>query len=388
MGIALLEEIRIVVYREIFFIMRIVKKLQAIFPACLKKLHLNKFVYKIMTVFTISKDKLHDMDLSSVWPDRGKSSVEDNEIMPSPQFDLQIVVPAYNVASYIEECVNSILSQKTVFSFKVIIVNDGSTDNTRNILKKYEGHQNVEIVDQENGGLSKARNTGIHQIDARYVMFVDSDDIVCAGAIDILMKQAQIADADIVEGSFARFDRSGTLSMNLQIDSENNRGVSGFAWGKIYKSELFKHICFPEGYWYEDTFIYPIILPMAKKIATVSALVYKWRRNESSITAISKGNIKCIDSLWVTKRFLLDKCLLEQPIDVDTLDFFLWQVRVNFGRIATLCSTSINETVFIATCTLFDVYGFAQLKPSRFFEIYKSLLEGNYSLYYWACSLL
>lgn len=100
---------------------------------------------------------------------------------------------------------DSIINQQTKYRFLVIAVNDGSPDGSREILRKYERLANVIIIDQENKGLSDARNSGLKHIRAKYVSFVDSDDKMMPGAIEAMMDAAVKYEADIVEGSHKTF---------------------------------------------------------------------------------------------------------------------------------------------------------------------------------------
>ena len=97
------------------------------------------------------------------------------------EYDLEVIIPAYNVEKYIQQCLDSVISQKTNFRFHVICINDSSTDNTGLLLKKYENAENVTIIHQENKGFSGARNVGLRKTNGKYIMFVDSDDFIPGG---------------------------------------------------------------------------------------------------------------------------------------------------------------------------------------------------------------
>ncbi len=106
-----------------------------------------------------------------------------------------IIIPAYNCEKYIEKCLASVLEQ-TGAEIEVIVVNDGSADSTPEILKRYEGR--IEIINRENGGAARARNTGLERAGGDYVMFLDSDDTLEKGAVERLVKKAEETKADIV----------------------------------------------------------------------------------------------------------------------------------------------------------------------------------------------
>lgn len=96
-------------------------------------------------------------------------------------YDLQVIIPAYNTGKYIERCVDSVLSLPASRSIIVTVVNDGSQDCTGDVLRKYDKDQRVEVITQENRGLSGARNRALDSIKGRYVTFLDSDDEFLGG---------------------------------------------------------------------------------------------------------------------------------------------------------------------------------------------------------------
>ena len=120
--------------------------------------------------------------LSQQAPSPGTSALTDNHIEQA-EFDLTIIVPAYNAEKWICECMDSVLNQDTSYSYKVIAVNDGSVDQTPALLERYASDSRVTIVHQENRGHSGARNCALRNINSKYVMFVDSDDIFLPGAV-------------------------------------------------------------------------------------------------------------------------------------------------------------------------------------------------------------
>lgn len=178
----------------------------------LKKTKLNKGLYRLckpkshkrISIGPKEVEKAQTL-LNTLHADPHHSCICQNQVAATPQYDLQIIVPAYNVEKYIKECLDSVLSQDTSFSYIVKVINDGSTDGTPKILETYKNQQRIEIIHQKNKGFSGARNTGLKEINARYLMFLDSDDRLSPGAIEALMTMAQETDADIVEGASLKF---------------------------------------------------------------------------------------------------------------------------------------------------------------------------------------
>ena len=317
------------------------------------------------------------------------SCVCDNEI--TEEYDLQIIVPVYKVEQYIESCMDSIVNQKTKYKFLVVVINDGSPDGSREKLRKYEGLDNVVIIDQENKGFSGARNTGLKRIKAKYVSFVDSDDRMMPDAIEVMMDAALKHDADIVEGSYKTFyngeEHEGSRHEYAVTDQWLGK-LFGYPWGKVIRSTKLQHICFPEGYWFEDTLFSFILYGMCNKMVTIPDDVYLYRINPKGISATSAGNPKVIDSFLVTLQLLEDAKTLGLSMTGQLYDMFLCQVRMNYSRISTLYDFPIDLHVFAATCRAKYQYfpnehtTDAQLKP-----IEQALDEHDFGKYRVLCCI-
>lgn len=317
------------------------------------------------------------------------SCVCDNEI--TEEYDLQIIVPVYKVEQYIEGCMDSIVNQKTKYKFLVVVINDGSPDGSREKLRKYEGLDNVVIIDQENKGFSGARNTGLKRIKAKYVSFVDSDDRMMPDAIEVMMDAALKHDADIVEGSYKTFyngeEHEGSRHEYAVTDQWLGK-LFGYPWGKVIRSTKLQHICFPEGYWFEDTLFSFILYGMCNKMVTIPDDVYLYRINPKGISATSAGNPKVIDSFLVTLQLLEDAKTLGLSMTGQLYDMFLCQVRMNYSRISTLYDFPIDLHVFAATCRAKYQYfpnehtTDAQLKP-----IEQALDEHDFGKYRVLCCI-
>ena len=123
-----------------------------------------------------------------------------DESVCKEKFNLSIVIPVYNAEKVIKKCLDSLISQKTDYKYQIILVNDGSTDNSLNIIKDYESkYKNVFVINQSNGGASIARNRGIRSAFGDYIGFVDSDDWVTEDYIEKLLNRAYATNADIVK---------------------------------------------------------------------------------------------------------------------------------------------------------------------------------------------
>lgn len=360
----------------------------------LKKTKLNKCLYRIL------KNKAHEQIhigpkeiadardlLNNMHADPHNSCICRNEVAATPNYDLQIIIPAYNVERYIKECLDSVLSQNTSFKYIVKVINDGSTDGTAKILETYQGEKHIEIIHQKNKGFSGARNTGLEHINARYLMFLDSDDKLAPGAIDALMNMALDSDADIIEGSSIKF--LGPLitqkfSHTNSINADKDR-LFGFVWGKIFKAELFTDTKFPEKYWFEDTLCALILHPLAKKVSTINHRVYCYRTNFKGISRTFRGKSKCLDSYYICEQLLSDRVKLRLPMDEQFFHGIVRQFRLNANRISSLKHEDIDKAVFILQSALIRHY-FPNLEAQD--DLTRSLMTGDFSIYRLQATLL
>lgn len=369
-----------------------------------RKLHVEKLFSNFITkIYSLKKTNINldfeqaEKNLSGFSANPATSCICENFISENPEYDLQIIVPVYNTEKYLEECLESISNQQTKYNFFVVAVNDGSTDSSREILKKYKSNPQIKIIDQENKGLSGARNSALKNINARYVMFVDSDDRMAENAIENLVSIADNFSADIVEGSYYYFENEKIISANIKKISYSIKALHGFAWGKVFKAELFRHIHFPEKFWFEDTVLFLILFFMAKKVATISDIVYWYRQNNEGITFTSGKNFKSLDTYWITKQLLKDRNTLGMECDTNLYEAILQQSIHNFKRISSLCEIEIDKSFFEATRFLLAQYfnnsanpdGMADWKYStaqkKFRNVENAIRKNNFYAFVAAC---
>lgn len=320
------------------------------------------------------------------------SALRHNDIIKPFKWDLLVVLPVYNVEKFVVGCIESILNQTTKYLFHLTIVDDGSTDNSAELINRYANDTRVTIIKQKNRGLSGARNAGIEKIEAKYVTFVDSDDMLAPGAIEHWMNAAFTNDADIVEGSFMYRTTDGTL-YGIHLKQDNNRAqmsdIWGYAWMKVFKAEMFQKICFPETYWNQDTVTAFLLLPISKKRVTIKDVVYYYTRNTQSISFQSRVKPKRLDSLYVTRVLLEDaeKMGFIKDYPYYYYEAFLKQVRMNRFRTESL-GIDVEWAVFCIHCELFDKYFNGLIcKMSKLKNIEKALKNKNITLYRKACIL-
>lgn len=298
----------------------------------------------------------------------------------SCEVDLQIVVPVYNVENTLAECLDSVLNQKTRFSYRITVVNDGSTDSSLTVATKYAADGEIDLFSQENRGLSGARNAALDRMCGRYVLFLDSDDRLAEGAIDALMDATlKYPDADIVDGSYRTFRKGyDYIQTYNQAESFPAMNPIGYPWGKAIKSQVFENIQWPEGYWYEDVLM-SMVLFQHFKVASVSNIVYDYRLNPQGIVSRSFGNVKSLDSYYITRQLLADNGNFTSQ---RYYDCFLEHILINRGRVSTIGRYDLSKAVFFQTCYLRDKYFFRMhTDDTRLLAIEKALWRRNYIYY-------
>lgn len=239
---------------------------------------------------------------------------------------ISVVVPVYNVENYVKECLDSILGQ-SYGNLQIIIVNDGSTDQSGKICEDYiKNDLRVEYIYQENRGLSAARNTGISRAKGKYICFVDSDDYIDFRYIECLYRGLKSCNADLCMCEYIRDGNFEHTSLSeLQYDIHNGKEMMrkyfsfdilfmNVAWNKLYKKEVFLEEKFPEGMLYEDFVLNAHVMYKCEKIAVCHQKLYHYRRTDNSIT-ISKFTEKKLDVLkQIENRMLFFEEIGEKEI--------------------------------------------------------------------------
>jgi glycosyltransferase involved in cell wall biosynthesis len=200
-----------------------------------------------------------------------------------------IIIPIYNVSPYLDACLQSVTSQASCKD-EVILVDDGSTDNSLEIAKRYMS-DNVKVVSKPNRGLSSARNVGIRMASKEFLIFIDSDDWIEAGSLNIIRNKVVEAEDDIfiLNTRIVHKRYSKIISPNISYLKEKLAYVPPAAWDKIYR-RVFVQKCnieFPEGMAFEDMpFTYELLIK-AKSVKKLEDVLINWRQRENSISRSS-----------------------------------------------------------------------------------------------------
>ncbi|MCF9027061.1 glycosyltransferase family 2 protein [Acinetobacter nectaris] len=217
---------------------------------------------------------------------------------------ISLIIPIYKVEKYIESCLHSVFNQSCNENIEVILVDDGSPDNSISIAQSYIDSlslvhkKNTRIIQQENKGLSGARNTGIKHAQGKYLAFLDSDDILNANFFSKIIPILDNIEPEILQFRAERFDDQGNVTSflsSLAVDGLYTKDEiwqslcnqsAWFAWLRVYNRKLFvNENFFPEGKNFEDAYTIPYIFLSAKKIFILNDILIKYRFNPLGITA-------------------------------------------------------------------------------------------------------
>ena len=236
---------------------------------------------------------------------------------PAGSVEVSVVVPVYNVADYLAQCLDSILAQDFP-SFEVIVVDDGSTDACPTILSTYGGDPRVRIVRQDNAGLSSARNTGLGYVAGRYVCFIDSDDMIQPDFLATLHQRCENDGTDIAFCAIEIFDAERTNAHSTLHDEDdffrNNAATRRIrmcldtasrmfpsAWNKLYRTSLFADLRYPRGYLYEDNPVHFALMLRQTEVSYVKTPLYLHRDDrpdrisrQSNFRMLEVGHIACL----------------------------------------------------------------------------------------------
>ncbi|MEE1008487.1 MAG: glycosyltransferase [Agathobacter sp.] len=269
---------------------------------------------------------------------------------------VSIIIPVYNVEKYLKRCLDSVCNQ-AYENLEILIVNDGSKDGSLKICNEYANkYSNIKLLNQENQGLSESRNNGLKAATGEYVMFVDSDDWLCDGAVNEMVNFMEENQCDVVSSAWNVVYEKGKVRCGINekmvIDSQkalamliDDIELKNYAWAKLYKKELFDGINYPKGQKFEDINTTYKIFLRADKVGITDFVTYNYFQrldgiskskeaennihrcigHEKRFMDLSSSNPQLINSLLVQYFYSYRKLVLEnKDADKDShFDFFV-----------------------------------------------------------------
>lgn len=234
--------------------------------------------------------------------------------------EVSVVIPAYNVGHYIEECLKSIAGQPLPpEKYEIIVVNDGSTDDTLQKTEKMASRNSrIRVISQPNRGLGNARNTGLRAALGKYILFADADDWFFPDTLPRLLHEMRGREYEMLLFRADRVWENGRkkkfTSHTCPAEGEmtgvefmNRCNVQGGVWSFMYRRSflLENDLYMPEGIYFEDELFIPQVLLRTRKMGISSVTAYAYRQRESSITSATGYNHimrSFADRLYVTER--------------------------------------------------------------------------------------
>ena len=279
---------------------------------------------------------------------------------------VSIIVPVYNVERYLGKCLDSLVNQ-TLKDIEIICVNDGSTDNSADILKTYSDKDNrIIVISQENSGQSVARNKGIDIAKGEFIGFVDSDDWVDENYFEALYNEALKSNSDIAVAGMIRItgpkqrkflifkDLLVTDNLNLKFELCDVPEKS-YVWNKIYKTEKIKKcgLKFEDGIIFEDCIFTPQVLFFLEKMVTVPNIYYHYfRRSNSTVRQRNKKANQ--DSIYAHKK--AKDFIREHNIDISSHEPKTYRFKV-FG----ITLFKVREKGSKKQYSLFNIFKFGKI---------------------------
>ena len=218
---------------------------------------------------------------------------------------ISIIVPVYNVEKYLEKCIESIINQN-YRNIEIILVDDGSKDNSGNICDKYaEKDSRIKVIHKKNGGLSDARNSGLEVAKGKYVGFVDSDDFIAKDMYEYLFKLMKNNDACISVCNYEKKweniskkneEKNFVKDYDIALNSSealkyivDDKILKSYACNKLYKIELFQDVRYPLGLNMEDIATTYKLIYNSNKIVIGNEIKYYYVQRKGSILNSKKS---------------------------------------------------------------------------------------------------
>lgn len=210
---------------------------------------------------------------------------------------VSIIIPVYQVEQYLAKCLTTV-TQQTYSNLEIILVDDGSHDNSPKICDEWaKKDQRIKVIHKKNGGLSDARNVGLNNATGNYIAFVDSDDWIAVDMINKLVMNLEKTNADMAVCQFAnvfpdgRVQRNTLLGKSPQVFSRHDfleyllkdDAITNHVWRKLYKRNLIPNDVFPKGKNFEDIYAMPDFIKNCKKIVCIDDVEYFYRLNNKGL---------------------------------------------------------------------------------------------------------
>lgn len=237
--------------------------------------------------------------------------------------EVSVIIPVYNCEEYLKKCIDSVIGQ-SFKNFEIILVNDGSTDNSGVICDEYaKNDERVNVIHQENQGVSAARKKGIEVCNSQYITFIDSDDYIKNDYLEVMLKEIKKSNSDFVccnsidigdnlpNNKKNKDNKLITDKQALILDYFNRKRYCFCIWGKIFNKDILEKIVFPKMKYSEDTYMILNLFSICRKVHLLAYEGYYYVERSVSSTFLNNLMQKANDTL-IRSKFLNEIC---QKID-------------------------------------------------------------------------
>lgn len=303
-------------------------------------------------------------------------------------YDITVIIPVHNSGKYLHNCLYSVLNQECLYRLQIIIVDDGSTDNSREILKHFADlhipGKDIQIIYQEYADVSAARNIGLMQTEGKYLMFLDSNDYLAAGSLQNAVSELIRQEADFVQMQYIikkvqRMKAGPHIKEGVYTDYSSMCKIPGTATMKIFRSSLFNGVWFPENYWFRDAVIPFRIYPKCQKAVVLPNIGYIYQKNISKEDSNKEQMNRNLESILI-----MEKVLMKKDLPDGYMDELLWYLTFSIYNFLKYFQERTMQLVFLTAC---DMIQTIIQKPSEpYSELYKAFQTRDYGIWKWyAC---
>ncbi|WP_394405155.1 glycosyltransferase family 2 protein [Streptococcus sp. 20-1249] len=236
---------------------------------------------------------------------------------------VSIIIPVYNVEKYLERCLTSVINQ-TYQHLEIILINDGSTDQSGKICNEFAQHDNrIKVINKDNGGLSSARNAGLAIYSGKYITFIDSDDWVSPDYIEYMLSYMYSEKVDLVQCNFVPITDEGVFLKKVRIKKNDieyltskdkildaffkTQSFNTMAWGKLYSATFIRNMYFLEGHNNEDTIFAADYINKLQNIVILPEIKYYYLLNTTSIMN-SRLSSKKVEDAYYSANYMMKVC--------------------------------------------------------------------------------
>ncbi|MGN0251603.1 MAG: glycosyltransferase family 2 protein [Oliverpabstia sp.] len=293
---------------------------------------------------------------------------------------VSVIIPVYNGKRFLKECIDTVLEQ-TYQNLEIILIDDGSTDDSPGICDTYALKDNrIKVIHQRNQGVAVARNTGLENATGEYIVFIDSDDFINKRMIEKLYIVLKETNADMSICNFKYVSENGneidikqTAIKNEELCAEgiidklfqeNNCGYI-VAWNKMYKKELWRQIQYPIGLVHEDEAVIHRLFAECKKVVTIPDELYYYRQVSGSIMHSERNEKKLDKYLALADRLMFLKSAVSKE-NIKKLAYQYWyhylddyyyfsKRNKNSARLKQMKKTLLSVYPIMVQCGFFTV---------------------------------